>query len=310
MGPFPSNKAIFVTLLVLLTWYGYSFLNNAKQQFFQLNFDWAKSEKLSEPVQIKIDSLSYDFLRFTTKEIITPNPQFTYQFKTIDDIYYFRYVFSQRSENEIVLTGIEWITGIPEPKIKIADITPFFVPMKQRSDISVLTFGSDFLVANEAKYFRKELAKMRSVNFLGRNRDVYNYANEAYLHFSTDQLLGKLQGLPLADTYVIALGNDTETPSNKTKASIDSIVSTLEKRSGSSKIIFLTLPILENTESSTHISEINSILENLNYPNIVVINTDLLFSKNPSKYILENGIGINKEGYQLLAKKVSEYIEQ
>ncbi len=306
MTDFPSRKIMLGTILLLLLWFLYSFLTTSKSQFSQLSFDWDNKTAVTNEITISIDSLSYNYIKFSSNGVFNPNPKYTYQFKTNGEPYYFRYAFSTEENGKMSLTGVEWITGVPDKSVINATISGFKIPMLKNNGPNVVTLGNEMLLDNEAKYFRKTLFKEKKINFLGRNTDVYNFSNESYYGASPYYFIAKIDSVPIAEIYIIGFDSRLKSDSPKDTAVLGvHLVDLLLKRQQTQHVVYLLLPSSTNSIYNAYNIQFNKALkEHGEKEKLILLPTESIFSENKVKYMLPDGTAPSAEGYIKLAKEV------
>ncbi|MDP2686912.1 MAG: SGNH/GDSL hydrolase family protein [Aequorivita sp.] len=309
MNPFPSNKIMLTTILLVTLGFGIKFITSSNQQFFQLNFDWDKEQPIKEVGAATLDSVSYNFVKIN-KNDFWPDPQNTYKLSTKTDNYYFRYVFAIKDPSGIQFKGVEWITDIPESigiEYKIEEV---FLPLKKGTGPAVVTIGDKLLIENEAKYYRKDLTGIYSVVFKGNNSDVFNFSHEAKKHQTSVSILNGIKKIPSADYYVLMYGTNEELDSlgtfqKNSKKIIDTLQTNLPQ-----KIVLIMLPPSRDAIINQRNSKINDVFLELSKTNdLELIDTFQLFSENLDKYIRKDGISISRDGYYELAKETVKRIK-
>ena len=309
MKPFPSNKVMLTTILLVAFGFGIKFISSSNQQFFQLNFDWDKEKPIKELGTAILDSVSYNYVEIS-KNIFQPNPQYTYKLSTKTNSYYFRYVYALEDSANLQFKGVEWITDIPEIINTEYNIEEVFLPLKKGVGPTVVTLGDRLLIQNEAKYYRKDLNKLFPVSFKGQYNDVFDFSHEAVKTNTSSLILSQIKNVPQADYYVLMYGSNENFDSLKTfQRNTEEILKFLESKNPQ-KIVLITLPPSKDAIINQRNKGINDVLFKLSKTNNVeLIDTFQLFSENLEKYLREGGINISRDGYFKLAKETAKRIK-
>lgn len=309
MNSFPSNKIMITTILLVALGFGIKFMTTSNTQFFQLNFDWDKEEPLKTIGSVRLDSVSYNYVKVSHNEF-EPSPQHTYKLSLGNKSYYFRYVFLLRDGDAIEFKGVEWITDTPETTKVDYSLKEVFLPLKTGNGPTVVTLGDRFLINNEAKYYRKDLTTMFPVTFKGGYYDVFDFAHEARNLNTSEDILKKINSLPQAEFYILMYGSNEEMDSLQTfKRNTLEIIELLKAKSPT-KIIFITLPPSKDKIISERNAKLNSIFIELSKSEKVEwIDSFELFSDNLDKFIRKDGVNITRDGYYELAKETTKRIK-
>src|SRR5690554_3418697 len=95
MRIYPSRRIMVLTFLVLLLWFLWEFKNSAKDEFFQLHFDWKNEKVISNHGEVIADSISYNYVKLILSSPTKPNHQLTQKLSSKNGHFYFRYAFSE-----------------------------------------------------------------------------------------------------------------------------------------------------------------------------------------------------------------------
>ena len=174
-------------------------------------FEYKNAKALNKSNILHILKEDYSALNVeTSNQIINPsffNPNFTYSITINNNDYYFRFLNLYKSNSNIRLTGIYWLSTIPE----FTDIESYFtqwdIKRKQNGEITVCTFGDLSIYSKNGKFLRKFLLKQnQNLVFNGRNFDLYGFPHEGYIQAPT----AKLKSIPNTDYLIIMLSNLSE----------------------------------------------------------------------------------------------------
>lgn len=309
MNPFPSNKIMLITILLVSLGFGIKFISSSNQQFFQLNFDWDKEKPVKDLGTAILDTVSYNYVGIRNNNF-KPNPQNTYKLSTKTNSYYFRYIYILREDEATQFKGVEWITDIPESTGIEYNIEEVFLPLKDGTGPAVVTIGDRLLVENEAKYYRKDLTNLFPVAFKGEYYDVFDFPHEAIKTNTSTSILAQIKNIPKADYHVLMYGSNENLDSLETfQKNTAEIINDLQSKKPQ-KIILITLPPSKDVIINERNREINDVFLKLSKANnFELIDTFQLFSENLDKYIRKDGRNITRDGYFELAKETAKRIK-
>lgn len=309
MRPFPSNKVMLTTILLVTLGFGIKFITSSNQQFFQLNFDWDKERTIKKLGTGILDSVSYNYVK-VHKNIFNPNPQHTYKLSTKTGNYYFRYVFALDNVEYLQFKGVEWITDIPELTGIEYNIEEVFLPLKTGAGPTVVTIGDGLLIENEAKYYRKDLTTLSPVHFKGQYNDVFDFPHEAKKTNTSSLILSQSHNVPAAEYYVLMYGSKESLDSIKTfERNTLEILKNLHAKKPQ-KVVFITLPPSKDSIINSRNKEFNDVILKISkLDDIEIINVFQLFSENLDKYIRKEGVNISRDGYYELAKRTAKLMK-
>lgn len=299
---------MLITFLVLIAWFGFKFVNKANDLFFQLNYNWDQEETLKEYGNATVDSINYNYISIHTANKFQSNPTNTYKLYTDNDSYYFRYTYSIIKENSNKFYGVEWITDIPNSEISNYLFEEIALDLNQKEGVSTIAIGGYYLLENEAKYFRKFIAKQGNVFFKGKSKDVFNYPHEAIKNNTSKKIIDQLESIDFADNYILFFGSADKALSFKEiKKNLEVIIGKLKNDKKAKKIIFISLP-------PSNIKAIDDFNKNYNMvikevaekSNIKIVDSYALFKDNIQRYIRKDDISLSKDAYYLLAQKILE----
>lgn len=310
MRIYPSRRIMALTFLALLLWFLWEFKNSAKDEFFQLHFDWKNEKVISNHGEVIADSISYNYVQLTLSSPTKPNHQLTQKLSSKNGHFYFRYAFSEIEFNKIVFKGVEWINDQPALQKTQWEYSQTTIPLIQQKGPSIITIGDNILLDNEAKYFRKKISGKLKVNFLGNQTDVFNYKHEAKRNATTQDILENIDSIEIADVYILFLGTqDKNLDKNQIAFNINEIYKKLLNKSPGSRIISILLPTSTDFETSIFNEKFNRIMiEKSTQQEIEIIYTPEIIQTNP-EYFMDDGTSLNKKGYEKLAEKVIKMLK-
>lgn len=79
--------------------------------------------------------------------------------------YYFKFTNANINNQVCEFTGVEWLNGMPGSRLKTGNLYEFDLKLLKQPGKSVVTLGDNQLLYNEAKYFRRAIARENPVNF-------------------------------------------------------------------------------------------------------------------------------------------------
>lgn len=304
----PSYKTMIWTILAITLVFAIDFMVSGKKKFFQLYYSWGEEKVLRDLGSVQLDSVSYNYVGLSGTDF-TPDPQRTYKLTLDSKSYYFRYVFVESSENHLAFKGVEYVTGVPQIVNKTYQLEEVWLPLKEVEGPSVLTLGDRLLIANEAKYYRKDLGQIAyPIQFIGSKYDVFNFAYEADKAATSSDLLTLAPTLPKADTYIIMYGENEDASTEQFAKQSEELLDALLEKNPETIIVLGLPPSLDNA-LDVHHAQFNSVLRKLSIAKgIVFIDTYQVFSENIEKFIREDGISISRDGYYELAKLTSKQL--
>lgn len=310
MHRFPSKSTMFILILILAIISTIRYASKIDTQLIQNFFDWDEEVWMHSYDNLKMDSVSYNYLRvrnFPGKH--QPNNQNTFAIvNQKGQKYYFRFIYLNRKNETASFSGIEWLTGVPELSERPISITESHVPLKKTKGKTIVTIGNHLLVKNEAKYFRREISSRSNVNFDGRLKDVFNFKHEAIDGVDWMNKIIDVNSIPLADIYVVFgdfpkdLALDEEL-----RRKLNGFLHQLSTKSNHVEIIWVLLPAVKNELENQKRIELNEFIKSLDNSRVVLLDAYSLF-EDDNNYLMSDSIQLNKNGYQKLAHEIVELI--
>lgn len=296
-----------ITFLVLIIWFGLKFVSGANNLFFQLNYNWDEEKSLTDFGEVRVDSISYNFVDIYSEEKHHFSPSNTYKLNN-KDVYYFRYVYFIERINNYQFHGVEWITEIPNSETTNYKFSEIDLPLNQKDGVSTITIGDSYLIDNEAKYFRKFLAQQDEVYFKGKFNDVLNYPHEAIKINTSRSILKQIDEIENVDNYILFFGSeDKSMPFEEIKKNLEAIIQKLKNDKNAKKITFITLPPSTIKGLDDFNYNYNKVIKEVTEKSsIEIIDSYSLFKNDLQKYIRKDGFSLTKDAYFKLAQKVSE----
>ena len=308
MSHFPSNKTMLITFLVLTSWFGFKFIKDANELFFQLNYNWENEKTLGDFGEASLISVTYNIVEVNLENKGEVSPSNTYKLSNANESYYFRYMYSIIKNNSYKFHGLEWITEMPTLDNPIYTFTEIALPLNQKGEVSTITIGDNYLLGNEAKYFRRFLAQKSDIYFKGRFNDVLNYPHEAIKRNNSRSILKQIKEIEDADSYILFFGSeDKSLPFEEIKTNIKDIIEKLQTDKNAKEITLISLPPSTiKALDDYNITFNKNLKEATKSSDIIFIDSYALFKDDLQKYIREDGFSLTKDAYYKLAQKVSE----
>lgn len=306
MNAFPSNKIMMLTILILTCVYGVKFAVEGKKQFFQLNFDWGKEERIQNLGEVYVDSISYNFISLDSLPEY-PNPELTYKLTKNDKIFYFRYVYVIQKKSRFEFHGVEWITDIPHLEKTNYFLETVNLPLKARGP-SVITIGDEYTFENEGKYLRKDILSHYTTHFKGPQTDVFNLKYAGRKGINSTDILHEISSLEPADFYILFFGKN-EIDLFQFEENSSHIIEKLSLKNPK-KILWITMPPVQNDSLQVRYRKINRIIDkHKKHPKIEVIVTSELLSDSIKRFIRDDGSSVSRDGYFRIAKLAAKMIK-
>lgn len=312
MNNYPSKIIMIVSILVVALLSGARQTMKQSANMFQLQFDWDKKEIIYKIKHLKIDSLSYNYLSLSGAEsFYQPNNQNTYSLTYPNGkVYFFRFINSENIENNIEFKAVEWLTGIPDFSDAEVKLEELKVPLLKKNGYSILTLGDEFLIKDEAKYYRKKIASETDVNFLGSQTDVFNFKHDATFNGDWNFIYNEITKIDTAQVYIISAGIDEQVLAQADlKFKLNAILNELANRKSTQKIIWVNAPFVKNSSKNELNRSFNQILMNLNNEKLQILDAYSIFKNEKINYLMSDSVQLNKFGYELLAIKTIELLQ-
>ena len=298
MNSLPSNRVIIFTFIVIIVYSIIDFCIKGKNLFFQLNYNWDEVKKIQVIKNIKIDSLSYNFLRINNENVnklieLSVNNSFS-----IDDKYYFRCVSIRKTDKYINFHGLYWINTIPTEFNQSSKLTILELPIIQKGKRTVCMIGDSQLNWLEGKYTRKNIfKKSRNIKFVGNYKDVFGFPYQAEILNNTKTLLDNITKVPNSDTYVLFIGAHESARYNIEDNLNKIIFFLLSKRSN---LILIVPPNYTNSNLLKKEEVIKRVyLEYKGHPKVKIIDLSEMLDS-PDLFLMNDGIHLNLFGHQIL----------
>ncbi len=310
MTGYPNKLIMILSILLVVILANYRYSSKLNKQLLQFKFDWNKEKIIHEIDDLKIDSLSYNRLMIDdVKENYKPNNQNTYSVVFDDNSkFYFRYVYSNITDSKILFSGLEWLNGQPEEKNQSIKLIESNIPMKKTGGKIVMTIGNEIVFNNEAKYFRRKMAEERKIDFIGDDKDVFNYS---YQNINdSEQIMNQVKDIEPAEVYIIFWSPNEHTQISKTlQEDFQNLINFLDQTPKTQKIIWITLPSIKDNEQNFRIHLINEMIENLKSSKLIRIDSESILNEKNQEYLMSDGLSLNKYGYEKLAQGVIKQIK-
>lgn len=308
MNNFPSklSMTIIIALIAVFSTYRYAMKLNTK--LIQNFFDWDKEVLIHSYNQLTVDSVSYNYLTIRNS-ISKPYNQNTFALENQSgQKYYFRFINFFQTDSTSTFSTVEWITGVPDKTDGNFTITESDIPLKIRNGKTLVTIGSDLLVKNEAKYFRRKIASELNINFEGRTKDVFNFKHEAVNSDDWTSEMTEVDLIPNAEIYIV-FGDFSEQTNSELKNKTERFLEKLTNKEKNEKIIWILLPDVRNEQEKARRKKINQFILSLENPKLEILDANSIFENNEI-YLMTDGIQLNKVGYETLAHEIVNMLKQ
>ncbi|MAM22360.1 MAG: hypothetical protein CL817_01325 [Croceibacter sp.] len=299
MNRFPSINVLVLTGVILLISLVVDFSLSAKDDFFQLNYDWDNLKTLKTYSNISLDSLSYNYLSLNNvndTDSIRTDDTFS-----INDTYYFRSGDINISNNALIFKGVYWINSTPKSNTLVKTLSRVYLPLNIEGDTKICMIGDSQVTWQDGKETRKKiLKKINDITFVGVSKDVYGISYDSDLLQTTKSLLNTLNNIPEADVYTLFIGAHED--GIDTIGNLKQIIDFFNKRNNQIILIapyFLSTPKKEILSNS--IRSLYTTYENKKGIHVIYIDQVI----NYNRALLKNdGIHLTKEGHTLLTKSL------
>lgn len=290
------------SILIIAVLSSIKFQKKLERNHFQLKFDWKKEREIQNWGSVSIDTMDYNFLKLSGINLSKhPDFQNTFAIQTDkNDKYYFRFINVVQSNDTMILSAVEWITGMPNLQGKKVDLYEYDIPLLVKTGKSIVTIGDEMMIRDEAKYFRRKIASEQNLNFEGRTKDVFNYKHEAEYGKTLQDIVNEVDSIPIADYYVIYFTKPEEGEYQKYALEL---LNVLSARNVTERIIWINTPLLNNSSQNIKKIEFENFLATLDNRKLKISNVSSLFGVHVETYYMPDGIYLNKSGYEKLASE-------
>lgn len=298
MKNLPSNKVVFLTILSILIYLTIDFQNKAKNNFFQLNYNWSEIKTIESFTNVKLDSISYDYLRLINNNTIAVENLSSYSSYAINDNYYFRCVSISKGSDTIEFKGVYWINGKPKQQTKIFNFSIVNLELNKKGNHTVSMIGDSQLIWLDLKYLRRDMSqKLENIKFVGNNSDVFGFNHSVELLNNSERLLNEIDQVPQSETYILFVGAHEEKVL-QTKKNLRAIINNLLQRK--SKIILVSPPHYKAPNSEKSYQNIKTVYKEFEKnDNIDIIDLEKLAPHNTNIFMAD-GIHLNPIGQDIL----------
>ncbi len=303
---FPSDKNIWISLLILVVIYNLFFIIDLKKEFHQFQYDWTQVKEIKRD-SIKILEISKDYLKIKTISSFSPDAKYTYLLEDGNNRYYFRFEYRVKRSNIISFYDVNWIKGIPFNVQKYYTVNTLVIPRRQEGKYKILTVGDELFCRGHAEEFRKNLSKKSSVIFIGQNRDVYNFPHLAFDKNSSSHILNSLSNSK-ADGYILFF------KWHKNKESWEQFKENLEKinkiiiKKHPKHFFWITLLFTGNKETDDIYAKINKLIYGLSGDVAKIIDSNLILGTSSKKKYYDVDGNLSKSAYILLSNEIAKKI--
>ena len=294
MNKFPSNFSLVITGVLMIFILSLDFIKHAKENFFQLNYNWDYVSLLKEYKDDKIDSLSHEYLKIRVDSNYNFNTENTY---CLNNTYYFNTTNIHTHDSFIEFTGLNWINNIPNSNVNLYSFDKVVLPIIQKGSYKVCMIGDSQISWLDGKYTRKNIHKeLNDVTFVGSKKDVFGFPYEASILNSTEDILKNIDLLPEADSYILFIGAHEK--KDNTVNNLKYITDFLCRKGN----LIVVLPYFNNAHKNTLASSISNLFTEIkDNPNIKLIHLKDIVS---DKDLLKDGIHLNLSGHNILTNQL------
>lgn len=299
-----NRKLYKITFALILAFSLGDFFFNAPKRFEQLRYDWGNVQFKQKLGKVKVDSVSYDFLRIIPEkqqiyDILEPGATYRLSHGRHSG-YYFRYSDVIVKNGKISFVGLFWINNIPDKgKMNFTILGQVELSLIQKGNKTVCMIGDSQLIYRDGKNLRKTIVEQnQNIVFVGDTQDLYGYPHCSKLLNNSDLTLKNLPKIQMSDYYVLFYGLHENGPIDQTIINTSIIVSQLQLRG---KLLMVNLPDFPDNSKKEYALSYNHLLDSLaSTNNIALIN---LFQETSGRtdFFQQDGLHLNKKGHDLLA---------
>ncbi len=307
MSRFPSNTTMILSILIIAVLSSMRYSRKLDREHFQLKFDWKNKQEILTIQQLYIDSIDYNFIRLTgIKEVEIPDNQHTFAIHTKKKgNYYFRFIDAAINHDVLSLQSVEWLTGTPELESGYVDLIAYDVEFEANGGKTVVTIGDELLIKDEAKYFRRKIASESKVEFIGSQKDVFNYRHEASYSNRVETILDNVAQMPDADFYIVLM----YAPPDSSQHLIPTLIDDLTNRTHTQKVIWITVPDLRQSADNRDKSMVGSTLNSLHNDKLEVLDATNWIQDDIAKWYMADGVHLNKPAYEQIAMETVKRLQ-
>lgn len=300
MSRFPSSLTMMVSILIIAALSSLRYSRKLEGAHFQLKFDWNNKKEIQGFQHIHLDSLDYNYLQFSGMNLgLSPNNQHTFAIQVKKwQQYYFRFIDHEIHGDTLVMQAVEWLTGVPELQPGYVDLYELDVALKHNRGKNIVTIGDEMLIKDEAKYFRRKIATLRPVNFLGSKKDVFNFKHEADYGYTIDGILQDIERIPEADWYIIFV----HTSLDASTSDLSRLLDTLLERQTTHKVLWISVPDLRSAFQQFNSSAWSEVLDAHGRDRLILLDGATLFEGDVKSYYMQDSVHLNKQAYEKLAE--------
>ncbi|MBW2961521.1 hypothetical protein [Mesonia aestuariivivens] len=311
MRPLPK-KFIWLTFFALIIYLTVDFLEKRKENFWQFNYDFDAIKIEQKLGEVKIDSLSTDYLALYTSKDITSIDDNSLQLVQNKKAYYFNYENAYIENGLIKFTGGFWILNQPKPSHKFtANIID--LPLIQSGNIKINIITDSQLLWQGGRSFRKWLKeKNNDLYFVGEQTDLYGYPYNGGILANSKKILKKTDQIPKADVYLVSLGTHEKLLNIKDKTfGFQSLVNDLKYKNPQAKIFIINLPPSTDQERNIANKRFNKELSSLVNGQAYIIDFYGIMLKNNFKSLIgSDKIHYKTKAYKILINYINDKINE
>lgn len=290
--------------MILVAYQLMYFAETAPRKFDQLNYVWDQQKTLIKANHIKVIELDYNRLVLAQDTLLEQyEVEHTLRVHWKGEPYYFRAESRRKTTHSIAFNGGWWINDVPPQSIVNESVRVDLVdlPVMQKGHVKICMIGDSQVLYREAKRLRRLMAKnSKDLVFVGNKKDVFGYPYVGGTFYNLPQLLNDWDDLPIADAYILWLGNHEQVISN------DSTQwhALKEKWEKNNQHIVLVSPT--NSQQAKAWSPVWKSM--LNNANIQLVNTQKIIP-NDSLYMLSDQLHLTLPACKLMAKALVNQLQ-
>lgn len=302
---FPDFRVFVILWVILICYLTFDFINDAKKDFLQFNYDWNKIEIIDMVEKVTIDSISHDYLEvknnFEIPKTFNNLNSFSLDSKRKS---YFRTSEIIIKDSTIVFSGVKWINHIPKKDLENTSIEVIDLPLIQFDGKTTTTIGDSQIIWRQARGLRKELSLKNNLFFVGKKTDVFGYPYEGGTFDTTRDLLKLIPDIEPTAYYILFFGaQDKAMDKNQLSKNICEILNLLTKKKNVERILAITLPPSSNPKFNKYNQDFNALLLDCAkvHSNIKIVNL-YNYLEDKQDYLTEDAVHLNDKGYLFLNK--------
>ncbi len=296
----PSKRSIWLTIILLLIGYNILFFYTYFHKKEEQNYDWQQSQTLDSIEPVYVLAVSLDYLKLKTPVEFPASAKYTYRLNIDKTDYYFRFEYRTKNNDIFSFYDVHWLKGMPEKTEAKGKLYSLNVPQIKRQGESFVTLGDELLCRGYAENLRGNLAHKLHANFVGNQRDVYNYAHQAFVQNPSADILNSLDKFQ-ADNYILFFKwhQKKETWDNFEK-NINLIAKKLNNKN-IKRVFWIIIPYSGDKKKDSIYRKINEMIQGFSSDKIMVIDSNKLLPATDN-YDVDNVL--RKKVYDKLSNEI------